>query len=205
MKKTLWESLHQPPPGSDKKKVDNLIKELADKKEFNKALSWDMKDTKPEECPSYEGRSAPLCPLDPKSLETGIWYPDEEICKSKKVNGLDWIKRQRKLKARAHPEFYFTYRMLNHKFVIRKGIKGLDPNKQEKKELAKWFKAHPEIKERKLTPEHLKALKKSRELKKVLPRKENNEKKYAQNKVFGGVKMKSNGFILPLKMRGLKC
>ena len=116
-----------------------------------------------KECPSFEGCNASLCPLEESSLETGIWYPDEEICKNQKVNHTDWIKRQRKLSRRAVPDFYFTYEMLKHKFVIRTGIKGLDPNKpesQETTELKEWFKAHPELKEHEPSPKQIEAQKK---------------------------------------------
>jgi len=116
-----------------------------------------------KECPSFEGCSAPLCPIDESSLESGIWYPDEEICKYQKVNQADWIRRQRKLSRRAVPDFYFTYEMLKHKFVIRTGIKGLDPNKpesQETTELKEWFKAHPELKEHEPSPKQIEAQKK---------------------------------------------
>ena len=139
----------------------------------------------PEECPRFKKCDAPLCPLDSDSLKNGIWYPDEEICKYQKVNQLEWIKRQRKLSEKAQFGFYFTYEMLNHKFIIRNGIKGLDPNRtesQEQADLKKWFSLHPETKEQKITPEHLEQLKKGRDLKKRGVRKENDEKKYAHKR-----------------------
>ena len=117
----------------------------------------DLPDNKipetPEECPRFEKCDAPLCPLDSDSFKNSIWYPDEEICKYQKVNQLEWIKRQRKLSEKAQFGFYFTYEMLNHKFIIRNGIKGLDPNRtesQEQADLKKWFSLHPETKEQKI-------------------------------------------------------
>ena len=146
---------------------------------------YDNKIPEPEECPRFEKCDAPLCPLDSDSLKNGIWYPDEEICKYQEVNQLEWIKRQRKLSEKAQFGFYFTYEMLNHKFIIRNGIKGLDPNRtesQEQADLKKWFSLHPETKEQKITPEHLEQLKKGRDLKKRGVRKENDEKKYAHKR-----------------------
>ena len=153
---------------------------------FKSDLSPDNKIPEtPEECPRFEKCDAPLCPLDSDSLKNGIWYPDEEICKYQEVNQLDWIKRQRKLSEKAQFGFYFTYEMLNHKFIIRNGIKGLDPNRtesQEQVDLKKWFSLHPETKEQKITPEHLERLKRGRDLKKRGVRKENDEKKYAHKR-----------------------
>jgi len=153
---------------------------------FKSDLSPDNKIPEtPEECPRFKKCDASLCPLDSDSLKNGIWYPDEEICKYQEVNQLEWIKRQRKLSEKAQFGFYFTYEMLNHKFIIRNGIKGLDPNRtesQEQADLKKWFSLHPETKEQKITPEHLEQLKKGRDLKKRGVRKENDEKKYAHKR-----------------------
>ena len=53
-------------------------------------------------CGLYETCIAPLCPLDQDSLN-GIWYPDEEICRSRTHGNLPWIRTQRKI-ARAEAE-----------------------------------------------------------------------------------------------------
>ncbi len=99
-------------------------------------------------CPKYEGCSAPLCPLDVNSLQNIIWYPDEEICKFKPFGGLLFIRNQRKIANKTGDVTkYFTYDMLNRKFIIKKGITGLDPDKEERLQLKKWFKSHPEQKE----------------------------------------------------------
>jgi hypothetical protein len=78
-------------------------------------------------CKYYENCSAPLCPLDEESLEFGIWYPDEEICRKR---GIDWVKKQKKIvKVGASADYYFDYQSLKSIKQIRKGIKGQDPDK----------------------------------------------------------------------------
>jgi hypothetical protein len=84
-----------------------------------------------EKCKYSDYCNAPLCPLDKESLEAGIWYPDEEVCRMK--NPPKWIKNQKKIvKAGASPDYYFDYQMLNNLKTIRKGIKGEDPDKPVK-------------------------------------------------------------------------
>ena len=55
---------------------------------------------------------------------------------------------------------YFTYEMLKHNCVIGKGIKGLDPDLPEEKQLKMWYEKHPPKKPR--TKEQLKAFNKAR-------------------------------------------
>ena len=88
-------------------------------------------------CTLYETCNTPLCPLDGSSL-SGIWYPDEEICRSRVHGNLPWMKAQRKL-ARIAAGGYFTVEMLNRLVVIRKGITGLDPNEPEESQLRAWL------------------------------------------------------------------
>ena len=47
-------------------------------------------------CTLFENCHAPLCPLDPASLK-GVWYADEEICRSRAYANLPWIRGQRKM------------------------------------------------------------------------------------------------------------
>jgi len=91
-------------------------------------------------CALYETCLAPLCPLDRSSLK-GIWYPDEEICRSRSHGNLSWIRAQRKI-ARAATTGYFTLEILNSIRTIRKGITGLDPNVDEKPQLRRWLDLH---------------------------------------------------------------
>ena len=64
-----------------------------------------------EKCKYYESCNAPLCPFDEESIEHGIWYPDEEVCRKK--TSIKWIRRQKTLiKRKVDPEGYFTTEML---------------------------------------------------------------------------------------------
>ncbi len=87
-------------------------------------------------CRLYETCGAPLCPLD--KPEVGIWYAEDEICRSKTHGNLPWIRAQRKI-ARTKAKGYFTLEMLKHIRTIRKGITGLDPNDDEKPQLKRWI------------------------------------------------------------------
>ena len=83
-------------------------------------------------------------PLDPSSLK-GIWYPDEEICRSRSQGGRPWIRAQRRLaKVAGSGAGYFTLEMLSRLVVIRKGIAGLDPDLPEEPQLRAWFQKRPE-------------------------------------------------------------
>jgi hypothetical protein len=97
-------------------------------------------------CPRHEECNVPLCPQDESSMKNCIWYPDEDICP--KVDVPAWVKRQRKIAKRTGSDFekgYFNHRMLSVNCRIKKGIWGLDPDKDEleDKQIEKWLLAHP--------------------------------------------------------------
>jgi len=91
-------------------------------------------------CGLYEECIAPLCPIDQSSLK-GIWYPGEEICRSRTHGNLTWVRAQRKI-YRAKATGYFNLAILNSIRTIRKGITGLDPNAEEKPQLRRWLELH---------------------------------------------------------------
>lgn len=106
-----------------------------------------MAAQKPQDCRHWDSCSAPLCPLDLQSMEHGIWYPDEEICRSRTHRqGLKWIENQRKIAKKAKStDTYFTVEMLDRDFIVRSGIEGIDPDsKNPEKEYKQWFVSHPE-------------------------------------------------------------
>ena len=91
-------------------------------------------------CGLFENCLAPLCPLDKNSLK-GIWYSDEEICRSRTHGNLTWIRAQRKI-ARVKAEGYFTLEMLADIRTARRGLTGLDPNEEEQTQLRRWLDLH---------------------------------------------------------------
>ncbi len=94
-------------------------------------------------CTLYEECVAPMCPLDQSSLK-GIWYPDEEICRSRVHGNLPWMKAQKKIAGSgAGAGRYFTLSMLSRNCIVRRGITGLDPNEPEEPQLKRWLDDHP--------------------------------------------------------------
>lgn len=101
-------------------------------------------------CSKYEKCNAPLCPMDPSSLDNCVWYANEDICSNPSFKNELWIQNQKKIsKAYRLKPFtgYFTHRMLERKFIVRRGIKGIDPDGQEDPQLARWLRDHPELSE----------------------------------------------------------
>ena len=94
-----------------------------------------------ESCKSFDHCGAPLCPLDEESMADGIWYPiEEEICTKHRH---PFILMQRKIAKKASGEAgYFTPEMLKSNCMVKGGILGIDPERDEKMQLIKWLKAH---------------------------------------------------------------
>jgi hypothetical protein len=92
-------------------------------------------------CTLFESCLAPLCPLDTTSLK-GVWYADEEICRSRTYANLPWIRSQRKI-GRVKARGYFTLEMLQRNCIVKRGITGLDPDAVEEPQLHRWLADHP--------------------------------------------------------------
>ena len=94
-------------------------------------------------CPSYDVCAAPLCPLDQQSLDNGIWYLEEDICRKQKQGR--WVQVQKRINKRfgTGDRGYFTLAMLKACARVGKLLKGLDPDAKNLvgKEAA-WIKAH---------------------------------------------------------------
>jgi hypothetical protein len=109
------------------------------------------KQREKDKCKLFESCSAPLCPIDEESLRVGIWYSDEEVCKLREYQSLPWIKMQKKIaKVKARPDRYFTLSMLKRNCVVKRGIEGLDPDKEKRenaRQLKRWMSQHPPKKE----------------------------------------------------------
>ena len=106
-----------------------------------------------KDCAQHDTCGAPICPLDKQSLECGLWYPNEEICRSQKNRlGISWIKNQRKIARKTkYTDKYFTLSMLKRNCVIGAGIKGIDPNREKENQIKIWLKNH--LEKRKLSKE----------------------------------------------------
>ncbi len=109
--------------------------------------------TQNENCKEFGRCSAPLCPLDQLSLDNGLWYPDEGICKNREFQQARWVKNQKKIaKVGSYDTGYFTKPMLDRRLIVKSGIKGIYPDKDEPKQIKKWLKEHPD---RKPSPKQL--------------------------------------------------
>ena len=105
--------------------------------------------TDQQACKFYTLCEAPFCPLAASSFK-GIWYPGEDICRSRIYGNLSWIQAQRKL-IKANADGYFTMEMLNRDCILKTGIRGLDPDREERPQLQEWLRKHP--KKRQVTDE----------------------------------------------------
>lgn len=78
------------------------------------------------QCRYYNDCDAPLCPED-INLKGCLWFPNEPICRLRKVPG--WVHKQRKISGLKgiNPEKYFTLRMLNRIEKLGPTIEGADP------------------------------------------------------------------------------
>lgn len=97
--------------------------------------------TDQQACKFYTLCEAPFCPLAASSFK-GIWYPGEDICRSRIYGNLSWIQAQRKL-VKAAADGYFTMEMLNRDCILKTGIRGLDPDREERPQLQEWLRKHP--------------------------------------------------------------
>lgn len=98
-----------------------------------------------KDCKRFDFCSAPICPM--RDVANDTWYPDEEICRLREFTVLPWIRNQRKLAKKAKVSFYFTPGMLQQNCKIKKGIKGINPDKEKVGDEERWLMAHPEKKE----------------------------------------------------------
>ena len=95
------------------------------------------------DCKYFDTCNAPLCPMDQVSLEHGIWYADEEICRLKQFFSLEWIKNQKKIAKRTNDtDTFYTVNMLDRKLQVKKGVRGLDPDAPNTKAMEKkWIES----------------------------------------------------------------
>lgn len=111
-------------------------------------------------CNNFDSCNAPICPRDPESVNKCIWYPGEAICSL--VDVPEFVKRQRRIARLASDTGYFTAEMLGHGFILRKGLRGLDPDRPamyRTEDVQRWLDDHPAISEEKRAKMRERALK----------------------------------------------
>jgi len=105
----------------------------------------------PENCYAFDSCDSPLCPLD-EDIKHRCWYSEDSICgRQFKREGEKtplFVENQRKISRKIREsgeDTYFTFEMLNRKFIIARGIVGLNPDSEidEKEQLKSWLKRHP--------------------------------------------------------------
>ena len=104
-----------------------------------------------EDCTLYKKCECPLCPLATNPNQ--IWYSEDEICKNPEFEPI--ARSMKKLKRKA-AQGYFTFKMLNRDFTVRRGIGGIEsdppdtiknPERWYQLRERKWILAHPEKKQ----------------------------------------------------------
>jgi hypothetical protein len=93
-----------------------------------------------------ETPEAPLCPIQIETLRNGIWYPGEQVCKSKRFKNLSWVQKQQKITRMklTSDAGFFTVRMLDAIHTVTGNIRGADPDEVDAE--AKWFARREEKK-----------------------------------------------------------
>ena len=94
-----------------------------------------------DQCHLFETCEAPLCPLQANTVENGVWYADEEICRTRKHHSLQWIKKQKRIVRLGLTSDigYFTVEMLNAIQRVTRNTKGADADVVHSKQ--QWFKS----------------------------------------------------------------
>ncbi|MEM3192640.1 MAG: hypothetical protein QW292_11275 [Candidatus Parvarchaeota archaeon] len=77
----------------------------------------------PSSCPLYGRCECPLCPHGENTIS--VWYLEDDICKNPqfqtKTNSMKKLKKK-------EAQGYFTLKMLNKDFIVRRGTEGINPN-----------------------------------------------------------------------------
>ena len=115
---------------------------------------------KPQDCKYFAVCSASLCPLD-ENLHKRTWYPSEPICRCRCFQSLLWLRKQKRIaKVTDENAGYFDHEMLNRNFRVSKGLKGLNPDKEENPQKQRWLAGHKNNPKRQVSDEQIERLKK---------------------------------------------
>jgi len=107
--------------------------------------------TDEEKCNLFEECEAPICPLQKNTVEHGIWYADEQVCRARRFQRLPWVKRQKKIAKFALASIvncldigFFSVRMLENIHRLSKGTQGANPDNIDSEE--QWLKERQDAK-----------------------------------------------------------
>jgi hypothetical protein len=104
------------------------------------------------DCRYFDTCSAPLCPMDLKSLQLCAWFADEDVCRRADYTRLHWVRRQKKIASITSKDparGCFSHAMLCQDCRLTRRLRGLDPSVGEINELRvhRWILEHPKITE----------------------------------------------------------
>jgi len=85
--------------------------------------------------------------LQQNTLERGVWYADEGICRARRLQTLPWLKKQKRIAklGLTVDDGFFTVMMLDSIRVVTKHLKGADPDDFASEQ--KWLKHRAEKRE----------------------------------------------------------
>ena len=133
-------------------------KEIEQVKEYVESLKRSAHKPENQKCTFWQrGCNNQICPML-KDNSRYIWYSEEDACNNPEYKDELTVINQKKIKKKK-AEGYFNFEMLNRRFVVKKGIAGIDPDVPESVDLRgqkavdnlyrereeSWFNAHPEI------------------------------------------------------------
>ena len=133
-------------------------REIEQVKEYVESLKRSRQKQENQKCTFWQrGCNNQICPML-KDNSRYIWYSEEDACNNPEYKDELTVINQKKIKKKK-AEGYFNFEMLNRRFVVKKGIAGIDPDVPEAVELRgqkavdnlyrereeSWFNAHPEI------------------------------------------------------------
>ena len=152
--------------------------EVEQVKKYVESLKRSRHEQENEKCTFYQrGCNNQICPMV-KDNSRYIWYSEEDTCNNPEYKDDLTVINQKKLKKK-NAQGYFNFEMLNMRFVIKKGIEGIDPDVPEAVDLRgqkavdqlykdreeAWFNAHREMTQEQIDRRRLSAKKGTEALK----------------------------------------
>ena len=154
-------------------------KEIEQVKEYMESLKRSRQKQENQKCTFWQrGCNNQICPML-KDNSRYIWYAEEDTCNNPEYKDELTVINQKKIKKKK-AKGYFNFEMLNRRFVVKKGIAGIDPDVPEAVDLRgqkavdnlyrdreeSWFNAHPEITDEQIEKKRISAMKGTEALKK---------------------------------------